>query len=228
MLVRSCFVGLLGILGFAACGSAPAATADAGVADAAIEVCLEPDRTCPAAEPFPGSPCEGMLHCEYAGGIGSCVAGAWTWETLCDVDGGCAPPLVESCRDPFAGALTGASVAIGPDEPGAFRPFSTGEHVSADFGSQGGAMLAYRLRIDGPAGTPTCVTATATLAYDTMAPFAVPSTVEVHCGQTLRIYAVMPDRPCEARGYPVTLDVEVGGVGSARASLVIDGGLCPR
>lgn len=201
------------------------------MADAAIEVCLEPDRVCPATEPFPGSPCEGMLNCDYAGGIATCVAGEWTWETLCDggpIGGGCAPPLVETCPTPFAGTLAGATIEVGPDEPGAFRPFAPGEHLTATYGAQGGAMLAYRLRVSAPSGTPACVGTTTTLTYDAMPPGSVPSAVELHCGQTLRIYAILPDRPCETREYAVTLEVVVDGVGEAVVPLVIDGGLCPR
>lgn len=219
------------MLTLAACGSTPAATTDGGVTDAAIEVCLEPDRVCPSAEPFPGSPCEGMLRCDYPGGIGTCLAGEWTWETLCDgvpPGGGCAPPLVESCPAPFTGTLAGATVEVGPDEPGAFRPFAAGEHVSPVYGSQGGAMVAYRLRVSTPSGTPTCISTTTRLTYDAMPPGTLMSPVELHCGQTLRIYAVLPDRPCETRAYPVTLEVDVAGVGTVTSALVLDGGLCPR
>lgn len=216
----------------AGCGDPPAPTSDAGVGDAAIEICLEPDRVCPASEPFPGSPCEGMLHCEYGAGFGNCVAGEWTWESLCDGGGpgggGCAPPLVESCEVPFTGALPGATLLVGPDDPGPFRPFAANEHVEAVHGPQGGSMLAYRLRVTGAGGAPTCVSTATSVVFDGMTPTASDGTVELHCGQTLRIYEILPARPCESREYPTTLSVEVEGVGTATVPLVIDGSPCPR
>ena len=192
---------------------------------------MEPDRVCPTAQPFPGSPCEGTLRCEYTGGVGTCVAGEWTWETLCDggtPGGGCAPPLVESCPVPFTGSLPGATVEVGPDAPGAFRPFAPGEHVTAIIGAQGGAMVAYRLRVSAPSGTPTCLATTTRLTYDGMAPDPLTSTVELHCGQTLRIYQILPSCPGLMREYPVTLDIDVTGAGTISTALVLDGGRCPR
>jgi hypothetical protein len=216
---------LLVVLGLAACGSSPAG-GDGGTGDGGLS-CLEPDRVCPEEPPLPGSPCEGMLVCPYSGGgMGTCAGGVWAFDPGCDGGGGCAPPLAEICRTPFAGTLSGGSVEIGPPD-GPFRPFTDHEVVSATFGGQGGAMIGYRVRVNG-VEVPACMTVDAVVTYDGMAPVPSHRGIELHCGQTLSVYDILPDRPCEARIYPVTLTVEVVGVGSTTATLDLMGGVCPR
>lgn len=206
-----------------ACGTAPTGT-DGGTADAGAS-CSEPDRACTEDPPLPGSPCEGMLSCPFpGGGLATCAGGVWSFDPGCD--GGCAPPLAELCRTPFSGTLAGGRVEIGPPD-GAFRPFTEHEVVSASFGGQGGAMIAYRVRVDG-VEVPACMTIDAVVTYDGMAPVPSHRAIELHCGQTLGVFDILPDRPCESRIYPVTLAVDVVGVGRSTATLDLMGGLCPR
>lgn len=128
---------------------------------------------------------------------------------------------------PFMGTSSGGSVEVGPVGTGPFRPFESGERIRPDFGGQGATMLFYRVRIGG-AELPTCVSVTATVALDGMA--APPGTIPVklRCGQSLRVFSIFPDNPCEFRDYTVRLDLSVEGVGSTSVELVLEGGMCPR
>lgn len=219
---------VLGAVLPAAClpGCGPvAAPVDVGPGADASAPCSEPDRACTEEPPLPGSPCEGMLSCPFPpGGVATCAGGVWSFDPGCD--GGCAPPLAELCRSPFAGTLGRSRVELGPVD-GPFRPFSAHEIIAATFGGQGGAMLAYRVRIDG-ADVPACMTVDAVVTYDGMTPVPSHRAVELHCGQTLGVFEILPGSPCEARVYPITLDVEVAGAGTATATLDLMGGLCPR
>ena len=187
------------------------------------EGCDVPDTACPETAPIGGAPCEGMLHCEYTeGSFADCTDGAWT-TVSCP---GCAPPLAEGCRPPFDGTLSGASVVVGPAD-GAFRAFMEGERIRPSFGGQGGAMIAYRVRVEG-ADSPTCVAITATVTLDgaSSAPATFP--LKLHCGESLGAFSIFAESPCEFRDYAVTLAIEVAGVGSTSTSLVLEGGMCPR
>lgn len=193
--------------------------------------CVEPDRVCPADPPLPGSPCEGMLVCPYApSAMATCAGGTWLFDTGCD--GGppgstCVPPLAEVCRTPFTGTLSGARIEIGPTT-GAFRPFMDHEPVTAEFGGQGGAMIAYRMRVDGTEVAPECVSVNATVTFDGMTPVESHRGIRLHCGQSLGMFDVLPGSPCESRIYPVTMSVTVAGVGTTSATLDLMGGPCPR
>ena len=195
------------------------------------ESCFEPARECPVEPPLPGSPCEGMLSCPYdLGAMATCAGGVWLFDTGCDgggPGGGCAPPPAEVCRDPFTGPLAGATVEIGPID-GAFRPFSDHEPVTATYGGQGGAMVAYRVRINGVVVPSDCIDVSASVTYDGMAPVPSHHGVVLHCDQTLGIFDVLPDRPCESRIYPVSMTVVVEGIGESTVSLDLMGGMCPR
>ncbi|MDQ3032405.1 MAG: hypothetical protein M3Y87_08325 [Myxococcota bacterium] len=150
-------------------------------------------------------------------------------EPLCDgvpPGGSCLPPLVESCDAPFEGTLSGARVAIGPwDED---RAFTDGELTPLIFGSQGGAMIRWSLRVDG-VEVPDCVRARVRIDMDGGDPYEVAQTMTLHCGDSLGTLAILPgDRPCESREYPITLRVAVDGIGEATAHVRVMGGLCPR
>ncbi len=186
--------------------------------------CLEPDRSCPDELPISAGPCEGDLVCNYTDYVYRCIDGAWVDEPLCF---GCAPALAEVCREPFAGTLAGASVQIGPADGGAFRPFDEGERILPVFGAQGATMVAYRVRIEGE-GPPDCLGVRHTVSLDTLAGAPAPLGVRGHCGETRRVFAVLPDNPCEFRDYTVDLAVEVDGVGATGVGLVLEGGGCPR
>lgn len=215
------------MVAFASACGAQAAGSDGGTGGADVGAsCFLPARECPEEPPLPGSPCEGMLSCPYGtGGMGTCAGGVWLYDPGCD--GGCAPPLAEVCRDPFTGALSGAVVEIGPVD-GAFRPFSDHEPITAVYGGQGGAMINYRVRIDGMDVPADCIEVSASVVYDAMAPVSSRHGVVLHCDQTLGIFEVLPDRPCESRIYPVTMTVEVAGIGETSVTLDLMGGMCPR
>jgi hypothetical protein len=217
---------------FIACGEAPTSH-DAGTSggDAGTS-CIEPDRECPLDPPLIGSPCEGTLVCPFdGGGTATCAGGEWLFDTGCDGGGegggGCAPPLAEVCRDPFTGSVSDARVEVGPVE-GVFRPFSANETVTAEFGSQGGGMIAYRVRIDGVEVAPECIDLRTTVTLDDSEPLTSHRGITLHCGHSLGVFDILAESPCESRSYPVTLRVEVAGVGSATANLDLMGGACPR
>jgi len=214
-----------------ACGEAPTGH-DAGSSggDAGAS-CIEPDRECPLDPPLIGSPCEGTLACPYdTGGMATCAGGEWFFDTGCEGGGdggGCTPPLAEVCRDPFTGTVSSARVEVGPVE-GVFRPFSDHETITPEFGAQGGGMIAYRVRIDGVEVAPECIDLRTTVTLDDNAPLTSHRGITLHCGHSLGVFDILAEDPCESRIYPVTLRVEVAGVGNATASLELMGGACPR
>jgi len=216
-----------------ACGEdGPGTDGGGGAADAAPPVaCNEPDRVCPAEQPLPGAPCEGDLACTYPADLNpdpwmySCLDGAWDADILCPPGGCPAPPLAERCGAPFAGTAPGALVEIGPDSTTApFRPFAEDEAAELVWGGQGSAMLLFRLRITG-ADALSCIDVTTRLSSDADPPAEVRSFVTVRCGHTLGIYTIVPwDVACDMRLFHATIDVEVGGVGSATATVSFMGG----
>lgn len=185
---------------------------------------------CPPDPPMAGSACEGTFSCPYTypGVTGidwtfTCVVGAFEENLAC---GGCPPIPSESCRDPFAGSLAGGSVEVGPVGAGPFRPFVPGERIAPEFGGQGATMLFFRIRVNGEE-PPACVSLHATVSLDGTASAATTLPVKLRCGESLRVFQIYPDNPCEERDYPVHLDAEVDGVGSTSLDLVLEGGGCP-
>lgn len=231
---RDTLVALAVLVGaglFGGCASEPSAAVDGGGAGdgGGAPACGEPDVACPAALPFTSGACEGALHCSYGSHDAHCESGAWRVEPLCDgvpPGGSCLPPLVESCDAPYEGTPTGASpVSIGP--VGEARAFTDGELVPIVFGSQGGAMIRWALRVGG-ADAPSCVRAHVRLAVDGGAPYEVAQTMTLHCGQSLATFAILSESPCETREYAITMTVTVDGLGETTASVRAMGGLCPR
>jgi hypothetical protein len=188
--------------------------------------CAAPDTACPAEPPFAGAPCEGELVCPYSlpprEGSFTCTESRWQGELGCP---GCAPPLSESCGEPFAGSAP-ATVEIGPPS-GELRAFDAGERVPIEFGGQGLAMISYRVRVLGDA-PPACVTVRAQSMLDEEGPVPTMRPVKLRCGESLPIYEILPGDPCVTRDYAVHLDIEVVGVGRGAADLVVAGGRCPR
>lgn len=186
------------------------------------------DIGCPAARPFPGSPCEGSFSCTYEDDVSittsTCTNDAWTESVECSEEltgGSCGgpPPAAESCPSPFMGSMQ-ATLEVGPP-PGseAFRPFEEGELVSPEIGGQGSAMVWFTLRMDGEE-LPDCARVTATLDGDVFYdPGQQISDVKLRCGASLGMYSVVPYAECEnlqeGDVVDVTLTVEVAGMGEA-------------
>lgn len=222
---RGTFALLLASL--AACGGTSGSVdsgsgGDGGTAPA----CGEPDRVCPAAQPFSSAPCEGELHCAYGSAMAHCASGLWTIDPGCDGVGGCVPPLVESCDAPFSGTLSGARVTIGP--AGTDRAFAEGELVPVEHGAQGFSMIRFALHVAGVEVPPDCVRAHVSFTWEGMPAPEVMQPMTLHCGDSYPTLQVLPDRPCESREYALTMTVAVDGIGETTASLRMMGGLCPR
>lgn len=187
------------------------------------EGCVEPDRTCPDDQPVPGAPCEGDLQCEYADPNGydtwiyDCRDGAWLADLNgCQLDGCPIPPLGEMCLEPFEGTIEGAVVEIGPpDSTQPFDTFEDGEEVPLIIGAQGGAMVAFRIRVQG-AQTPDCVGLTIRVTADSEEAVPQQRRVTLHCGMSLPVFAVLPEQ-CEPATVTVDLEVELDGVGTGEA-----------
>ena len=228
---------LLAALGCGESGGGP--DPDGGMPEDGSEpiVCEEVATSCPAEDPlFPGAPCEGALSCTYdAGSFGEwlyeCVDGAWFTEPPCiEAPGGsCAPPpLAERCREPFEGELPGASVAIGPASSGTFRPFEDGERIEAIIGGQGAAMIELQVHLEG-ADALSCADVLLTLEYGGDRRDVSRTNVAVHCGEALRLFAILPfaELECAEGEHDLRVEVTVAGVGAAAADLRIEGGyLC--
>ena len=100
-----------------------------------------------------------------------------------------------------------------------------GDLVEVAFGSQGLAMIPYRIHVDGEP-VPACAHVTATLGLETMTSPDAIHDVRLRCGDSLRVQDILPALPCEEREYPVTLDVTLEGVGSVSLTLRAMGGGC--
>lgn len=195
---------------------------DAGV-DAPPERC-EVDTACPDQAPLSGGLCEGALRCRYphlACGGGpfaetyECREGRWMLaETTCI---GAPPTLAESCRTPTIDWPDGARFEITPDLPGA-PAFADGEPVEIVIGPQGGAMVPYRIRIEGLETTPTCIRSSARVSLDGMSSTDTKQ-LRLRCGTTLRVYEILPRCPPPGE-HDVTLEVTVDGLGSRSVRLV--------
>ena len=242
MMMRSHPLYLLAIplVCFAAfgCGESTSSVPDGGTAsdgstarDSGID-CNAPARECPPVPPLVNGPCEGALRCTYdptgnPGGeawIFECEGGAFTEQLLCD---GCAPQLAERCRDPFTGTLADVTLTVGTAS-GEFRALADGDPIDPVFGAQGATMVQYRVRLEGE-GLPDCASIGANVALDGTAFDNEATPIKLRCGQTLGIFAVLPDNPCEFRDYDVDLTIDVPGIGSTTVSdLVLAGGGCPR
>ena len=192
--------------------------------------CDAPDLSCPADMPFAGAPCEGNLVCHYPDDVEPwlwrCVASRWEGEADCTmlVGGACGvPEPAEVCAAPFGGELA-ATVAIGPSDPGQpFRPFENGEAAEVEIGPQGGAMIFYRVEVDGQ-DIPGCISLRTTVTPAGMAPSSVDRPVRLRCGESLSMYVVLPEGGCES-SEPVetTVQIEVEGIGSAEVMLLVPG-----
>jgi hypothetical protein len=232
---------LAGLAGLAACDSETAAGeageggeggngAGAGGGSGAGEPvdCDAPETSCPASMPFPGGPCEGSLSCDYTEDTvewaWSCDAGRWDGAPNCDeLLGGCPiSPAAEACADPFSGSMSGAVVEVGPVEAGtAFRAFTEGEEPNIQWGGQGSAMVFYRVAIDGDE-VPSCVDVDASLTPVGLSAESISTAVRLRCGESLRLYLVVPFGTCEeTENIDTVLRVAVDGIGETEVTLSI-------
>lgn len=227
------------VLSAIGCGDDDAGSVDSGPVEVdagPAPACDIADTVCPTEPPFPNAPCVAPLSCTYeytptdGGGPGTkdwsfqCVDGHWQEMLLC---GGCAPRTSESCRSPSAAPIAGATLTL-LTATGA--PLEDGASVPVIFGGQGGAMIQYMVRVGGidPMDAPRCVTVRQAATLDTM-PGMTELPLALRCGQSLPVFAILPDRPCEFRMYDVTLGIEVVGVtGTQTRNLQVMGGMCPR
>lgn len=235
----------LAILCAAGCGDDDVSAADGGVpggdaggpvGDAGAEMCTIPDTTCPADMPLAGAACDTAESCMYPDPNGTvmwtyrCAAHAWVGTNDCDPTmvppGGSCPvgPLAESCRPPFAGMLSGATIEIGDPGTGTFRPFTTGERVSLVTGGQGSPMVGYRIRVTG-AGVPRCVGMTTTVMIDSSAPTSEERNVALHCGTTLPVFQIVPD-PCDMATHALDIEADIAGIGTTHVTVEYVGPPC--
>lgn len=207
-------------------------TADTGV-DVPPERC-DVDTTCPEEAPLAGGPCldpSAALSCPYYtcggppfGDTYVCRGGQWTLEsTMCL---GAPPALAELCRTPVTSFDAAARFVLTPDAAGA-APYTNGQHVDLVIGPQGGAMIPYRVRLEGLDETPTCIHATARVTSDGMTAMD-DKQLRLRCGSTLRVYEILPLCPLPG-DHPLTLEVTVEGLGTQSVELVATNAMgCPR
>lgn len=204
-------------------------SADVGT-DAPPERC-DIDSMCPEEPPLAGGPCSGALSCDYytCGGppfadTYACQSGQWTFvSSMCL---GNPPVLAELCRTPSTSFDTGARFVITPDAAGA-EPYVDGQSVDLVIGPQGGAMVPYRVRLEGMDATPTCIHATARVTTDGMTADG-DKRLRLRCGSTLRVYEILPLCPLPGE-HEVTLEVTVEGLGTQTVRLVASNEMgCPR
>lgn len=208
-----------------------------GSGDAGPEPCRVPVTECPAEVPYAGAPCVDGLTCSYPQAdeldtvhAATCADGLWGIDTTCMevVGGSCqVPPLAEGCLGPFAGAIAGATVAVGPATAPteAFRSFEADELIELVWGGQGSPMLAFRIQATG-ADEVACGMVRATVAIDGKAEVDASQPVVFRCGQTLGVFVIVPTSPidCEDRVFTLEVGVEIPGVGSTTATVKVQGG----
>ena len=217
----------LALLG-AGCGDHVVADIDAG-GDAGPELCTIPDTTCPLDQPLAGAACDTAMPCTYPDPGGTytwtyaCEGSAWAGTSSCDPTmvppGGSCPvgPLVESCRPPFAGTISGATVEIGDPGAGPFRPLTTGERVSLITGGQGSPMLGFRVRVSGPS-IPRCVSATTSMTVESNPSAVEMRSMALHCGTTLPAFQIVPD-VCDGALHTLDIRVDIAGIGTTHVTV---------
>lgn len=189
--------------------------------------CSEPDTTCPGALPYPGSPCAGALACDYGDDVipwhFTCEAGRWAGGPDCSMLGGACGifPEAEGCADTFSGQLS-AAVEIGPAVVGEpFRAFEDGEVAAVEWGQQGLAMVHFRLRIDSDSA-PSCIMTNRRIAPAGMDPYEASSPVTLRCGESLRMYLILPPGDCTVvEPVETTLQIDVAGIGTGEARVMV-------
>ena len=218
---------LLVVTALGGCALSPSTTDAGGVDDAAPEIC-ELDLACAESAPVWGGPCAGALVCAYPASCAAgtedqyeCVGGGWSLTVPAPCRGR-TPALTESCLTPFAGTLAGARVVITEDRPGA-PPLADGDRVELALGTQGLAMIPYRVRVEGTEAPPTCANVSALVTLEGVSATRATHPARLRCGGSLRIQDILPENPCDPRLYAITLQVTVIGVGEQTVSLMAMG-----
>jgi len=190
--------------------------------------CAQPDISCPAKAPYPGSACAVVSTCQYPVGDGantwtySCDAGRWRGEATCQgpIGGGCPiPPLAEACDAPFKGSAKGSIELGGADPEKPFEPLAEGAELPLTWGGQGSPMVAYRLRVTGVDAS--CVRIDTTLSAAGKPGAPTPNAIVLHCGESLSVYSVFPmdSVSCEQpmnEYVDLEVAVDVQGVGAVK------------
>jgi hypothetical protein len=229
-MTRTSLAALLAI-GTAACSSTvdPQGGSGGGGSGAGggNDACGTPDTSCPPEQPHPGAPCAGDLVCGYGDEVVpwnlECIDGRWEGEPDCSmVVGGCPiPEPAEGCEGAFAGQMPG-TLRIGPaDTIGeAFHAYAASEPVEVHWGGQGSAMIFYRLALDADA-PPGCVAVRTTISAPGIMPETQSQTVRLRCGESLRMYVVVPAGSCDGSTTPVTTTVHVKVDGITETDVVL-------
>jgi hypothetical protein len=111
---------------------------------------------------------------------------------------------------------------VGPVEMGQpFRPYEQGESPEIVWGGQGSAMVFYRIAVDGQE-LPGCVEVDASLTPVGLSPESLKGNVRLRCGESLRLYLIVPYGTCEeTEPVDTVLHVEVAGVGTTEVTLQV-------
>lgn len=197
---------------------APDASSDVPLGDAMAPAC-DGDLVCPLDVPYTNTSCHTGLSCPYPAPncddpqTAVCTDGRWEIVTpnpsTC-VIGGFTPPEPERCRTPFMGTSSG-TVTVGVVD----------EFV---WGAQGGAMVAVDVLLEDVAMPLTCVEARITVRVDGVVEPQARYGLRLRCGASNGLIVVLSSLPCEAREYPVQVDVEITGVGSGSTTTMMMGG----
>src|SRR5690606_21369729 len=90
------------------------------------------------------------------------------------------------------------------------------------WGPQGGAMIFYRVRLDGEE-LPSCVSITTMVTPVGISPSQTTRPVRLRCGESLSMYEVLPAGDCTSTApVETTLRVEIAGR-SAEVTLIVPG-----
>ena len=189
---------------------------DVPLGDAMAPAC-DGDLVCPLDVPYTNTSCHTGLSCPYPApnceGPQTAVCTDERWQIVppdsstCLI-GGFTPPEPERCRTPFMGTSSGAVSVL------------TGEGFV--WGAQGGAMVAIDVLLeDSPL---TCVEARISVRVDGVVEPQARYGLRLRCGASNGLIVVLGSLPCEAREYPVQVDVEITGVGSGSTTTMMMGG----
>lgn len=211
------------LVGWLTLGCAPGdtggdASTDVPLGDAMAPAC-EGDLICPLDVPYGNTTCHSGLSCPYPAAncddpqTAVCVDGRWQIvapdPSSCLI-GGFVPPEPERCRTPFTGTTSGTVTVDAGD--------------GFVWGPQGGAMVAIDVLVSDTAMPLSCVEARITVRVDGVVEPQARYGLRLRCGASNGLIVVLGSLPCEARDYPVQVDVEITAVGSGTTTAMMMGG----